>query len=160
MLVGFSVGQFVLEGLLSLRQYKVLQRTKAPKVLEGEVTQKVFDQSQVRSIAEHQGRATASLRKGYEYRHMVAQRPSSVSSQVSTVKSRISLSSTAMSSPSSGASVVSSWRAIFPVNSRVKSPRRSCLSSVSTFSALFSRSRFHTTRLSCSRRSSVSTSRL
>ncbi|KAJ5133543.1 CAAX prenyl protease 1 [Penicillium atrosanguineum] len=45
-LVGFSVGQFVLEGLLSLRQYKVLQRTKAPKVLEGEVTQKVFDQSQ------------------------------------------------------------------------------------------------------------------
>jgi len=47
-LVGFSVGQFVLEGLLTLRQYKVLQRTKAPKVLEGEVTQKVYDQSQVR----------------------------------------------------------------------------------------------------------------
>lgn len=47
-LVGFSLGQFVLEGLLSLRQYKVLQKTKAPKVLEGEVTQKVFDQSQVR----------------------------------------------------------------------------------------------------------------
>ncbi|KAJ5568354.1 CAAX prenyl protease 1 [Penicillium hetheringtonii] len=45
-LVGFSVGQFVLEGLLTLRQYKVLQRTKAPKVLEGEVTQKVYDQSQ------------------------------------------------------------------------------------------------------------------
>ncbi|CEJ59365.1 Putative CAAX prenyl protease [Penicillium brasilianum] len=45
-LVGFSLGQFVLEGLLSLRQYKVLQKTKAPKVLEGEVTQKVFDQSQ------------------------------------------------------------------------------------------------------------------
>lgn len=47
MLVGFSLGQFVLEGLLSLRQYKVLQKTKTPKVLEGEVTQKVFDQSQV-----------------------------------------------------------------------------------------------------------------
>ena len=47
MLVGFSLGQFVLEGLLSLRQYKVLQKTKAPKVLEGEVTEKVFDQSQV-----------------------------------------------------------------------------------------------------------------
>ncbi|KAJ5438766.1 CAAX prenyl protease 1 [Penicillium daleae] len=45
-LVGFSLGQFVLEGLLSLRQYKVLQKTKTPKVLEGEVTQKVFDQSQ------------------------------------------------------------------------------------------------------------------
>lgn len=46
-LVGFSLGQFVLEGFLSLRQYKFLQRTKPPKVLEGEVTQKVFDQSQV-----------------------------------------------------------------------------------------------------------------
>ncbi|KAL4878503.1 peptidase family M48-domain-containing protein [Aspergillus karnatakaensis] len=45
-LVGFSLGQFILEGLLSLRQYKVLQRTKAPKVLEGEVSQKVYDQSQ------------------------------------------------------------------------------------------------------------------
>ncbi|CAL5873788.1 uncharacterized protein PFLUO_LOCUS8070 [Penicillium psychrofluorescens] len=45
-LVGFSLGQYVLEGLLSLRQYKVLQHTKAPKVLEGEVSQKVFDQSQ------------------------------------------------------------------------------------------------------------------
>ncbi|KAL3472185.1 peptidase family M48-domain-containing protein [Aspergillus californicus] len=45
-LVGFSLGQFLLEGLLSLRQYKVLQRTKPPKVLEAEVSQKVYDQSQ------------------------------------------------------------------------------------------------------------------
>ncbi|PWY86144.1 CaaX prenyl protease Ste24 [Aspergillus heteromorphus CBS 117.55] len=45
-LVGFSLGQFILEGLLSLRQYKVLQQTKPPKVLEGEVSQKVYDQSQ------------------------------------------------------------------------------------------------------------------
>jgi STE24 endopeptidase len=45
-LAGFSLGQFILEGLLSTRQYKVLQRTKAPKVLEGEVSQKVFDESQ------------------------------------------------------------------------------------------------------------------
>ncbi|KAL5342606.1 peptidase family M48-domain-containing protein [Aspergillus crustosus] len=45
-LVGFSVGQFILEGLLSLRQYKVLQRTKPPKVLEAEVSQRVYDQSQ------------------------------------------------------------------------------------------------------------------
>ncbi|KAL3468355.1 peptidase family M48-domain-containing protein [Aspergillus heterothallicus] len=45
-LVGFSLGQFILEGLLSLRQYKVLQRTKPPKVLEQEVSQKVYDQSQ------------------------------------------------------------------------------------------------------------------
>lgn len=46
-LAGFSLGQFVLEGFLSLRQYKYLQRTTPPKVLEGEVTQKVYDQSQV-----------------------------------------------------------------------------------------------------------------
>jgi hypothetical protein len=47
-LAGFSLGQFILEGLLSSRQYKVLQRTKPPKVLEGEVSQEVFDKSQVR----------------------------------------------------------------------------------------------------------------
>jgi len=46
-LAGFSLGQYILEGLLSWRQYKVLQRTKPPKVLEGEVSQKVFDESQV-----------------------------------------------------------------------------------------------------------------
>ncbi|GIK03616.1 hypothetical protein Aspvir_007689 [Aspergillus viridinutans] len=45
-LVGFSLGQFILEGFLSFRQYKVLQRTKPPKVLENEVSQKVYDQSQ------------------------------------------------------------------------------------------------------------------
>ncbi|KAI9367897.1 peptidase family M48-domain-containing protein [Aspergillus egyptiacus] len=45
-LVGFSLGQFILEGLLSFRQYKVLQRNKPPKVLEAEVSQKVYDQSQ------------------------------------------------------------------------------------------------------------------
>ena len=55
-LVGFSVGQFVLEGLLSLRQYKVLQRTKPPKVLEGEVSQEVFDKSQVRVFFEARGK--------------------------------------------------------------------------------------------------------
>ncbi|XHG00704.1 hypothetical protein AWENTII_004129 [Aspergillus wentii] len=45
-LVGFSLGQYILEGILSFRQYKVLQRTKPPKVLENEVSQKVYDQSQ------------------------------------------------------------------------------------------------------------------
>ncbi|QKX62683.1 uncharacterized protein TRUGW13939_09844 [Talaromyces rugulosus] len=45
-LVGFSLGQYVLESFLSFRQYRVLQQTKPPKVLEGEVTQKVFDDSQ------------------------------------------------------------------------------------------------------------------
>ncbi|PKY02142.1 hypothetical protein P168DRAFT_292244 [Aspergillus campestris IBT 28561] len=45
-LVGFSLGQFVLEGLLSFRQFKVLQRTKPPQVLKEEVSQEVFDRSQ------------------------------------------------------------------------------------------------------------------
>ena len=34
------------EGLLSLRQYQILKQTKPPKVLEGEVSQEVFDKSQ------------------------------------------------------------------------------------------------------------------
>lgn len=46
MIVGFSVAQFVFEGFLGLRQYRVLQRTKPPKVLELEVSQDVFDKSQ------------------------------------------------------------------------------------------------------------------
>ncbi|KAJ5556400.1 hypothetical protein N7494_000315 [Penicillium frequentans] len=45
-LVGFSLGQFLLEGVLSFRQYKVLQQKTPPKVLAGEVSQKVYDQSQ------------------------------------------------------------------------------------------------------------------
>lgn len=47
LILGFSVGQFVLEGLLSFRQYKVLQKTKPPKTLEDEISQDVFDKSQV-----------------------------------------------------------------------------------------------------------------
>ncbi|KAI1619434.1 STE24 endopeptidase [Exophiala viscosa] len=46
LILGFSCGQFVLEGLLSLRQYKVLQKKKPPKTLEDEISQDVFDQSQ------------------------------------------------------------------------------------------------------------------
>ncbi|KAA6407532.1 MAG: prenyl protease [Lasallia pustulata] len=46
LIVGFSVGQYLFEGLLSLRQYKVLQLKKPPKALEGEVTQEDFDKSQ------------------------------------------------------------------------------------------------------------------
>ena len=47
LILGFSVGQFALEGLLSLRQYKVLQRTKPPKALQEEISQETFDKSQV-----------------------------------------------------------------------------------------------------------------
>lgn len=48
LIVGFSVGQYLFEGFLSLRQYQILQHKKPPKALEGEVTQAVFDKSQVR----------------------------------------------------------------------------------------------------------------
>ncbi|KPI45757.1 CAAX prenyl protease 1 [Cyphellophora attinorum] len=45
-ILGFSVGQFVLEGLLSLRQYRVLQHTKPPKALQEEISQETHDKSQ------------------------------------------------------------------------------------------------------------------
>lgn len=48
LIVGFSLAQYLFEGFLSLRQYQVLKQTKPPKVLQSEVTQEVFDKSQVR----------------------------------------------------------------------------------------------------------------
>ena len=45
-IVSFSIGQYVFERFLSLRQYGVLRHTKPPKVLEGEISQDVFDKSQ------------------------------------------------------------------------------------------------------------------
>lgn len=53
-MVGFSIGQYVFESLLSLRQYQVLRQTKPPKALEDEVTQDVFDQSQAYGRAKAQ----------------------------------------------------------------------------------------------------------
>lgn len=47
-LAGFSLGQYLFESFLALRQYKVLKQTKPPKVLREEVSQKVYDDSQVR----------------------------------------------------------------------------------------------------------------
>ncbi|KAK3360058.1 peptidase family M48-domain-containing protein [Lasiosphaeria hispida] len=46
LIIGFSIGQFLFEGFLGLRQYRVLQKTVRPKVLEHEVSQEVFDKSQ------------------------------------------------------------------------------------------------------------------
>jgi STE24 endopeptidase len=46
LIVGFSLAQYVFESFLSLRQYKILQRTRVPKVLETEVDQETFDKSQ------------------------------------------------------------------------------------------------------------------
>ena len=48
LILGFSLGQYALEGLLLLRQYQVLQKKKPPKTLEDEISQEVFDKSQVR----------------------------------------------------------------------------------------------------------------
>ena len=48
LIVGFSVAQYLFEGFLSLRQYQVLKQTRPPKVLQNEVSQEVFDKSQVR----------------------------------------------------------------------------------------------------------------
>ena len=47
LIVGFSLAQYLFEGFLSLRQYQVLKQTRPPKVLQNEVSQEVFDKSQV-----------------------------------------------------------------------------------------------------------------
>ena len=47
LIVGFSLAQYIVEGFLSYRQYKVLQQKKPPKSLQGEISQEVFDKSQV-----------------------------------------------------------------------------------------------------------------
>ena len=44
--MGFSVGHYLFESFLSLRQYGVLKRTKVPKVLEAEISQETYDKSQ------------------------------------------------------------------------------------------------------------------
>lgn len=46
LIVGFSITQYLLEGFLSLRQYKVLKQKHPPKVLQKEISQEVFDKSQ------------------------------------------------------------------------------------------------------------------
>ncbi|PHH61782.1 hypothetical protein CDD81_7946 [Ophiocordyceps australis] len=46
LILGFSIGQYVLESLLTLRQYRVLQRTKPPAVLAQEISTETFDKSQ------------------------------------------------------------------------------------------------------------------
>ena len=45
-IVSFSIGQYVFERFLSFRQYGILQQKKPPQVLEGEISQEVFDKSQ------------------------------------------------------------------------------------------------------------------
>ena len=61
LIVGFSVGQYLFEGFLSLRQYRILQQTKPPKVLESEISQDVFDKSQAYGRAKAQFGLVSSL---------------------------------------------------------------------------------------------------
>jgi len=74
LILGFSIGQFVLEGLLSLRQYQVLQNKKPPKTLEDEISQDVYDKSQVNWPSLY-GRSAILT----SYRHMAVQKQSLVS---------------------------------------------------------------------------------
>lgn len=60
-ILGFSFAQFAFEGFLSLRQYRVLQRTKPPKALEDEVSQEVFDKSQAYGRAKAKFGAVSSF---------------------------------------------------------------------------------------------------
>ncbi|KAL8731354.1 MAG: hypothetical protein Q9166_003446 [cf. Caloplaca sp. 2 TL-2023] len=46
LIIGFQITQYVFEGFLSSRQYKILQQTKPPKTLQGEIKQETFDKSQ------------------------------------------------------------------------------------------------------------------
>ncbi|KAI4201077.1 MAG: hypothetical protein LQ350_003506 [Teloschistes chrysophthalmus] len=61
LIIGFGITQYVFEGFLSLRQYKILQQTKPPKALEGEIKQETFDKSQAYGRAKSQFGFVASL---------------------------------------------------------------------------------------------------
>ncbi|KAL8874477.1 MAG: hypothetical protein Q9174_000170 [Haloplaca sp. 1 TL-2023] len=54
LIIGFQVTQYVFEGILSLRQYKILQQTKPPQALADEVKQETFDKSQAYGRAKAQ----------------------------------------------------------------------------------------------------------
>lgn len=55
LIISFSIGEYVLENYLALRQYRVLQGKKIPKQLENEVDQKTFDKSQVSGLSREHG---------------------------------------------------------------------------------------------------------
>ncbi|KAG5981750.1 hypothetical protein E4U55_002600 [Claviceps digitariae] len=54
LLLGFSLGQYIFESFLTLRQYRVLQSTKPPAVLSKEIPQETFDKSQAYGRAKAQ----------------------------------------------------------------------------------------------------------
>ncbi|KAL8954067.1 MAG: hypothetical protein Q9222_000124 [Ikaeria aurantiellina] len=61
LIIGFQITQYVFEGFLSLRQYKILQETKPPKALEAEIQQDTFDKSQAYGRAKTQFGFISSL---------------------------------------------------------------------------------------------------
>ncbi|KAL7795336.1 myosin-like coiled-coil domain-containing protein [Trichoderma ceciliae] len=61
LILGFSVGQFVFESLLTFRQYRVLQLPKPPAVLAKEVSQDTFDKSQAYGRAKAQFSVVSGL---------------------------------------------------------------------------------------------------
>ncbi|EFY98056.1 peptidase M48/CAAX prenyl protease 1 family protein [Metarhizium robertsii] len=54
LILGFSVGQYLFESFLTLRQYRILQQTKPPAVLSKEISQETFDKSQAYGRAKAQ----------------------------------------------------------------------------------------------------------
>lgn len=98
LIVGFSLAQYAFEGFLSLRQYQVLKQTKPPKVLKNEVTQEVFDKSQVNAPRF----LTYELEADFLWRHMEGQKRSTASSAVSMDKFKTRHSSTTISFLNSG----------------------------------------------------------
>lgn len=61
MIIGFQITQYLFEGFLSSRQYKVLQQTKPPRTLEGEIKQETFDKSQVSLSCDQPARQYSNL---------------------------------------------------------------------------------------------------
>lgn len=61
LILGFSVGQFVFESLLTFRQYRFLQLPKPPAVLAKEVSKETFDKSQAYGRAKAQFSVVSGL---------------------------------------------------------------------------------------------------
>ena len=118
LIVGFSLAQYFFETYLSLRQYKVLKQTKPPKSLAGEVSQDVFDKSQVR----HKSFSTWIILTTAFDRPMDAPNPTSAWSRHSMGRFRITASSTMTPFLSYGLSPASGSSATLPP----PTPARSC----------------------------------
>lgn len=61
LILGFSVGQYIFESFLTIRQYGILQKTKPPAVLSKEISQETFDKSQAYGRAKAQYEIVSGL---------------------------------------------------------------------------------------------------